>query len=58
MVPSSLFSAHMVLNQWKHAQSLEFESLLVPLGASQSGGERWTKPAANRIKINVDGAIF
>uniref|UniRef100_A0A803PAM3 RNase H type-1 domain-containing protein n=1 Tax=Cannabis sativa TaxID=3483 RepID=A0A803PAM3_CANSA len=52
-----VLKAHIVLDQWKHAQARKFESLLVPSRTVQCE-KRWTKPANNMIKINVSGAIF
>ncbi|XP_060962076.1 uncharacterized protein LOC133032219 [Cannabis sativa] len=50
-------SAQITLDHWRNAQdnttlsSLFFEN-------EGDGAERWTKPEANKIKINVDAALF
>ncbi|KAM6591280.1 hypothetical protein CsatA_013885 [Cannabis sativa] len=50
-------SAQITLDHWRNAQdntslsSLFFEN-------RGDGAERWTKPEANKIKINVDAALF
>uniref|UniRef100_A0A803NIV3 RNase H type-1 domain-containing protein n=1 Tax=Cannabis sativa TaxID=3483 RepID=A0A803NIV3_CANSA len=45
------------LDQWSYAQSHRFDPLLVP-AATKNKEEHWIKPEINKIKVNVDGAIF
>ncbi|KAM6557685.1 hypothetical protein CsatB_004704 [Cannabis sativa] len=52
-----VFTAHQVLDQWKHAQSCRFEPLHLSSNISSSS-DNWTKPVEGTIKINVDGATF
>ncbi|KAM6545226.1 hypothetical protein CsatB_025962 [Cannabis sativa] len=45
------------LNQWRYAQDKTFVPSQFNLKPNE-GGELWTKPVGNTIKINVDAAIF
>ncbi|XP_060965512.1 uncharacterized protein LOC133034440 [Cannabis sativa] len=54
---SIVASAKSYLDQWKHAQKTQIESLWSDL-QDYDGMERWIKPQINSIKINVDAAIF
>ncbi|XP_060965292.1 uncharacterized protein LOC133034254 [Cannabis sativa] len=49
--------ARVALNQWRNAQQRRMGSLLVPTG-SREDLEHWVKPVMEKIKVNVDGAIF
>ncbi|XP_060959571.1 uncharacterized protein LOC133030706 [Cannabis sativa] len=49
--------ARSVLDQWCYAQSNRFEPLMVSKN-NHHKEEHWSKPEANKIKVNVDGAIF
>lgn len=50
-------SAKTVLNQWVSVQDKNFVSHL-SLVTQDDGHEHWRLPTDNRIKVNVDAAIF
>lgn len=50
-------SASMVLNQWQIAQDKSFVNHLSFM-TQDDGFEHWRLPMANRVKVNVDAAIF
>ncbi|XP_060973916.1 uncharacterized protein LOC133039117 [Cannabis sativa] len=52
-----VLSARVNFNQWKTAQSKKNGPLFILTGANE-GREQWSKPVSNKIKVNVDGAIF
>ncbi|KAM6587643.1 hypothetical protein CsatA_010248 [Cannabis sativa] len=52
-----VIDARSTLDQWSYAQSHRFDPLLVP-AATKHKEEHWFKPEINKIKVNVDGAIF
>ncbi|KAM6583555.1 hypothetical protein CsatB_010557 [Cannabis sativa] len=56
-ISAIIVSAKSYLDQWKHAQKTQIESLWSTL-QDYDGMERWVKPQENSIKINVDAAIF
>ncbi|KAM6547829.1 hypothetical protein CsatB_019505 [Cannabis sativa] len=49
--------ARSVLDQWCYAQSNRFEPLMVSKN-NHHKEEHWSQPEANKIKVNVEGAIF
>ncbi|XP_030504095.2 uncharacterized protein LOC115719264 [Cannabis sativa] len=52
-----ILSARVNLNQWKNAQLKKKGPLFLASGESE-GSEHWSKPVTDKIKVNVDGAIF
>ncbi|XP_060964977.1 uncharacterized protein LOC133033944 [Cannabis sativa] len=49
-------SARVVLDQWLSAQSQKHGALLID--DINNVTEHWKKPMLNKVKVNVDGAIF
>uniref|UniRef100_A0A803PWA8 Uncharacterized protein n=1 Tax=Cannabis sativa TaxID=3483 RepID=A0A803PWA8_CANSA len=52
-----VLSARSNLYQWQSAQQNRFDPLLSSFEIGKEV-EHWTKPVGNKIKVNVDGAIF
>ncbi|KAM6599952.1 hypothetical protein CsatA_019561 [Cannabis sativa] len=52
-----ILSARVNLNQWKNAQLRKKGPLFLASGENE-GSEHWSKPVTDKIKVNVDGAIF
>lgn len=50
-------SAFAVLNQWTSAQDKTFDQFMGYM-IQEDGHEHWQQPTMNKVKINIDAAIF
>lgn len=50
-------SASLALNQWRIAQD-KIHVLTIGFPTQKDGAEHWTVPDINKVKVNIDAALF